>query len=408
MPHKFALDASVRSYDVDGRLHIARTRISKATVNPYYGREIPNSEALGLDPNRVYQLLRDPDELARAALSFARNQILVKHIPVSAEDCQREVIGGTVGSNVEFIEPYLWADVCIWDNTAIAGIETHVAREFSAAYRYVLDLTPGTYQGMPYDGVMREIIGNHVCLVEDGRAGSDVLAADEAIKTMKTTKLGKALFVTLGGMSPKLAQDAALLALVGTAGKTINQAELSTKLIAMDAELDPAKLKNQIEVLIALDAEKDDETEEERKKRLAQDEDEDETEEERKKRLAKEKLAEDEEEEEDEKKKKIAQDAALQTAVTGIKKDLREADEARRAVRDVVGEVIAQDSAAEIYGFALDHMKVPHEGVTDVAGRKALFTLANTTRTAAPATRIALDSAGAAAKFPGLDRFRQL
>ena len=42
---------SARSYDAEGRLHVHTTNISKANVCPYIGREIPNSEALGLDPD---------------------------------------------------------------------------------------------------------------------------------------------------------------------------------------------------------------------------------------------------------------------------------------------------------------------------------------------------------------------
>lgn len=58
---------SVRMTDEDGRLYVAATPISKATVNTYYGREIPGADALGLVPDRLYRLLRDPAELARAA-----------------------------------------------------------------------------------------------------------------------------------------------------------------------------------------------------------------------------------------------------------------------------------------------------------------------------------------------------
>jgi hypothetical protein len=55
-----ALDyASVRSKDADGHLHVASSIVSAAQVNPYNGSEIPNWQALGLDPNRVYMLLRD-------------------------------------------------------------------------------------------------------------------------------------------------------------------------------------------------------------------------------------------------------------------------------------------------------------------------------------------------------------
>src|SRR5882757_7615397 len=83
----FALDrASARSYDVDGQLHVDVCNISKATVNPYYGREIPDSEALGLDPNKVYRLYRDPVELEKAAPTFMRKQLLDDHIAVSVDD----------------------------------------------------------------------------------------------------------------------------------------------------------------------------------------------------------------------------------------------------------------------------------------------------------------------------------
>jgi len=411
-----ALDASVRTYDKAGRLHISRTRISKATVNPYYGYEIPDHELLRLDPNKIYQLLRDPEELARAAPTFERNQILAKHIQVSADKPQNDVIAGAIGSDIEFVDPYLWADVCIWDAIAIAGIETETVREFSCAYHYKADMTPGVYQGMPFDGVMREIFGNHLTLVESGRAGSDVLAADEAIKTMKTTKLGKALFVTLGGMSPKLAQDSALLALVGRAAKkTLNKGEISAKLIAMDADLDPTKLATALDAILALDAEP------EKKTKVAEDEDEDDD--------SDAKIGEDEEEDEDEKKKKkvaedaeeekksdkkVAEDAEeekksdkkVEAAMDSFKKELRDADEARRAVRPIVGDVIAQDSAAEIYGFALDHLKVDRKDVTGVPALKALFSLASS-RSASPAPRIAQDSAGLASKFPNANRFCQ-
>jgi hypothetical protein len=398
MSKGYAFDSSARTVDHDGRLHISRSHISKATVSPYYGREIPNSEALGLIPDTLYQMLRDPGELAAGASTFARLPILSKHIPVTADAPRQDLIIGSIGSDVEFNDPYLDADLAFWDASAIAGIETNTVRELSCAYHYVAVMTSGDYQGQHYDGIMTNIRGNHLALVESGRAGSDVLAADEAIKTMKTTKLGTALIVTLGGMSPKLAQDSALPALVGQAvGKTFNKAGVSAKLIAMDADLKPATVSALIDSLLAMDAEK------EEKPKVAEDEDDEEDEEEKKKK----KLAADAEEEE-EKEKKIAKDAEkkLEGAMDSFRKELRDANEARLAVRPVVGDVIAQDSAEEIYGFALDHLKVGREGVTGVPALKSLFTLAHS-RSTTPAPRIAQDSAGAAAKFPNASRFRQ-
>jgi hypothetical protein len=65
------------------------------------------------------------------------------------------------------------------------------------------------------------------------------------------------------------------------------------------------------------------------------------------------------------------------------------------------------DSAAEIYGFALDHMKVDRKGVEGVPALRALFKVAAAGKTATATTpNVAQDSAGLAAKFPGASRFR--
>ena len=39
----------------------------------------------------------------------------------------------------------------------IAGIESEEQRELSCGYRYTADMSPGTYRGQRYDGVMRQI-----------------------------------------------------------------------------------------------------------------------------------------------------------------------------------------------------------------------------------------------------------
>lgn len=397
-----ALDASARTYDADGRLHIAKSHISKVAVNPYYGMEIPGYQELGLDPQKIYYMFRPPEELAKAAHTFARNPILSKHKAIlSTEGLDPDLIIGTIGSDVEFNDPYLDADLCFWKSSAISEIENNSVRELSAAYRYVPVMTSGKYRGQHYDGIMTEIHGDHLAKVETGRAGPDVIAADGAI-TMKMTKLGKALFVTLGTAFPKLAQDSALPALVGTVTKkTLNKADLRVKLLAMDAECDGKKLDGVMDAL----SDMEDEPEPKEPKAGEDEGEEEETEEERKKRekkeakdkAAKDKAAKDEAEKEE--KSKAAMDS--------FKKELRDADEARQLVRPVVGDVIARDTAAEIYGFALDHLKVDHKDVKEPAALKALFTVASAKNAPAAAPRIAQDSAGLFQKFPAAARFRQ-
>ena len=92
-------------------------------------------------------------------------------------------------------------------------------------------------------------------------------------------------------------------------------------------------------------------------------------------------------------------------AMDGLRKELREAEEARRDVRPIVGDVMGMDSAADVYGFALDHMNVDRAGVEGAAALRALFKVAAAGKTASP-VHVAQDSAGLAAKFPGAARFR--
>ncbi|AET91675.1 hypothetical protein BYI23_B010680 [Burkholderia sp. YI23] len=177
--------ASVRTYDHDGRLHVAITPISKAHVCPYLGSEIPDRESLGLDAQRTYRLLRDPDELARAAPTFNRIPLIDafdetgrEHIEVSAASPKKEIVVGSTGSDAAFDTPYLRNSLVVWDAKAIRGIEDDTRREISSAYYYRADMTPGVYEGESYDGVMRDIRGNHVALVRAGRAGPDVAVGD--------------------------------------------------------------------------------------------------------------------------------------------------------------------------------------------------------------------------------------
>src|SRR5579862_1167055 len=172
---RIALDrASVRTIDQDGHLHVAESNISRAAVNGYLGSEIPDGEALGLAPGRVYQLLRDPLELEKAAASFNGKPLLIVHKPQTAADHDRELTVGAI-ANPRWEAPFLKAELSVWDAAAIAAINSGEQKELSSAYRYRADMTPGTYDGVPYDGVMRDIAANHVALVESGRAGSDVV-----------------------------------------------------------------------------------------------------------------------------------------------------------------------------------------------------------------------------------------
>lgn len=173
--------ASARSFDKDGRMHVLKCRISKANVCPYYGREIHNYQSLGLAADRVYMMYRDPQELAKAAPTFHNLQLLARHVKVDATDSKKHITIGTVGTAISFDGEYLVADqLTVWDKLGIDMIETDEAKELSSSYYFRADMTSGiTPAGVAFDGVMRDIKGNHVALVREGRAGSDVVITDE-------------------------------------------------------------------------------------------------------------------------------------------------------------------------------------------------------------------------------------
>lgn len=411
-----AFDRSVRHFDEDGRLHVASTPISKATVNPYYGWEIPNGEALGLQPDKVYYLLRDPDELAKAAPTFNNLPLLIKHVRHTADEPQKESVVGSIGSDVAFEAPYLVASLCVYDAGAIEGIESRDQVELSASYHYDAVMEPGEYEGQRYDGRMTNIRGNHLALVEAGRAGPDVLVADsnpfaKGPSDMKPTKLGKALLVALSAASTKLAADAALPALVGAAQrKTFDRKAVRAKLIAMDAEIDPQQLDDIIDAILGIE-DNPEPAEPPAPVAAAGGEDESPLEEYLKScSLSEEQIAKimelakpEEATDEDPAMKPEDVEQKVTEAMDSMRKEFRALEQAKVDVRDTVGDVLGMDSAEQVYRYAFDQMKVDHKDVP-AAGLRAMFN-AVSSRPAAKSAIMAHD-AKLTEQFPGLSRIR--
>ena len=383
-----AQDRSLRSYDQDGRLHVESSNISKATVNPYYGSEIPNYQQLGLEPKNVYYLLRDPEELEKAAPTFNNLPLLSKHIPVSADEPQKEVIAGTTGSDTVFEDGYLKCSLAVWDAEAIAGIESGEQVELSSAYHYTADMTAGEFEGRHYDGVMRDIVGNHVALVDVGRAGRDVVVSDadpfHERKTMKLKAGAKARIQA--AVQPLLAQDAELspdelLQVIGSLTNEVQTAEDDGE------DLPPENVEN-----------------------VGTDEDEPEDGENNPAPAEPEEPAEDEEPEapeggapkpaQDAAISKMAMDAAIKRAVEAERKRSQALATAQREVAHIVGDV-AMDNAADVYKFALEQSGIDVTGVHPSAYRAMVGMLGK------PKQPMAQDAAKTAEQFPGLSRIRK-
>lgn len=206
----------MRSHDPFGRMKVEWTNISKANVCPYLGREIPNWKTLGLDENKVYKLWRHPDELAKAAKTFDMVPVLDEHIVADAANPQKDYIAGTTGSGTRFVYPYLQTPMAFWVGDSIDDVKSRRKRQLSCGYGYRADMTAGvTPEGVAHDGIMRDIMANHVTIVREGRAGPDVLVADEQPDfletfTMKRQAVVEAVAAALAGVTLTPEQTVAL------------------------------------------------------------------------------------------------------------------------------------------------------------------------------------------------------
>ena len=174
----FDSEASARTKDENGFLHVAQSNLTKAVVNPYYGREIPGWQERGLDPQKIYYGYRAEEELEKAAPTFDGLPLLMGHHYESAEEPQKEYRVGSIGTGCHWEPPYIVGALTVTDQEAIDAIENGTAKELSCSYAYDPDFAAGEHEGIAYDFIMRNIRGNHVALVDSGRAGPDVVVAD--------------------------------------------------------------------------------------------------------------------------------------------------------------------------------------------------------------------------------------
>lgn len=368
---KYAMDfqalTTTRHKDSNGHLIVDRTCITKAAINPYLGKEIPNWQALGLDPNKVYMLLRCPTELQRALPTFQGLQLLERHTPVSSEEPEKDSTVGSVGTVVEMDGDNVYSSLRVYDQNAIDLIESEKLNQLSAGYAYTADMTGGEWNGEHYDGVMRNIHGNHVALVEHGRIGKDAIIADEMPNEIEEFLMSKKIALKKGSLSKlqeQLGMDSA--------------EELKKTIIAVVGQLAHDEDKEEKEAEDEDDEKKSD-AEDEEVIEVAEDEDDD-----------KKSDAEDEDDKDD---KKQAMDAAMieSNAVAKMKGIFS----ALKDVEPLVGELAMDgfDSEHDVYAYAVKQKGENTAGVNTAGLKLAVKHL----KAGSQSKQIAQDSAYASA-----------
>lgn len=361
MSKTIAMDKSMRRIDGNGHLIVERTVITKAAVNQYFGKEIPNYKQLGLDPDKIYNLLRDPEELKKALSSFHGVQLLIKHEPVSADDPRQDLTVGSIGTDAEMVGDDVFASLRVFDQSAIDLIESEKLQELSAGYAYTADMTAGEWDGQPYDGVMRTIHGNHVALVERGRIGRDAIISDH-------------LPVELMEQSMKLKKG------------SVKAITAQLQAIAMDGDITPDVVEGVIKTVADSILPQSPDAVDSEPEEVAEDEETAEDEESTKEEQAKDEEETSAEDSEPEKQAPAMDADAIQAAAV---KQVTALFEAREAVKPLVG-VVAMDSAEAVYGFALKQKGVDTTGVHPSAYKAMANMLLQSQTKSAP---IAMDTA---------------
>ena len=185
MTETLAIDAeSKRTYDENGFLHVSISPLTRVQVAPYRGCEIPGWQELGLEPDRVYRGYRSAEELSKPETIESVNGIpiqLAHHMDYADNPAKMTRVGST-GTDGAFHEPFLTNSLHIQDKNAIDRINDGSMRELSLAYRYKPVFKSGVSpDGEKYDFLMTDISANHLALVDEGRAGHEVLVYDSKI-----------------------------------------------------------------------------------------------------------------------------------------------------------------------------------------------------------------------------------
>lgn len=173
---RLTLDAPKRTKD--GFMAV-RAKAARAGVYDYAAFEVGGVERgfKAADTVKVYRPESEvfaPDSVA----SFLAKPVTNDHPaqPVTADNWKQHARGVNMGALRD--GEYLAFDLVMMDAALIADVDSG-KRELSNGYSCVLDWTAGTTpEGQAYDAIQRNIRGNHIAVVDKGRAGSECAIKD--------------------------------------------------------------------------------------------------------------------------------------------------------------------------------------------------------------------------------------
>lgn len=196
---------SQREFTDEGFLKVP-AKISRTGIQEYLAVELGVSDR---EPNDKIRIFRPAEEVfSEASLSsFSRKPITNNHPPelVDATNSKKYSVGMS-DPGVSRDGDFVTAILNITDQEAITSIESGKV-ELSNGYTADIEWVPGiTPDGEQYDAIQRNIKGNHIAIVERGRAGSSCRVADNSPEKSGEVNMAK---ITIDGVDYEVSDQAA-------------------------------------------------------------------------------------------------------------------------------------------------------------------------------------------------------
>lgn len=168
-----------KEIDNNGWWKIKDNPLSKEGVFPYLGKQISDS----LEPNQIYYVYRPASEITNPETveSFNGVPLIDEHemIGEGFTSYDDRPAGGVV-FNTKPDDGRLLGDIKIFSENLKEEIESG-KKELSMGYLCNYVPERGVFNGQTYDFIQKDLRGNHVALVKNGRMGSDVRVYDKQI-----------------------------------------------------------------------------------------------------------------------------------------------------------------------------------------------------------------------------------
>lgn len=194
-----------REYTDEGFLKVP-ARISRIGIQEYLAVEMGLTDR---DPNDIVRVYRPEEEvfISKSLTSFANKPVTNNHPPALVNPSNSKQFSvGMSGPEVTRDGMFAKTILHVTDGDAIKNIESgkvELSNGYTADIEWISGVTP---DGEQYDAIQRNIKGNHIAIVERGRAGPACRVADNLPITGDKVTMAK---ITIDGVDFEVSDQAA-------------------------------------------------------------------------------------------------------------------------------------------------------------------------------------------------------